>query len=34
VRQHAFENVIDWNLDNALQNQKHGYRDLLQQEGK
>lgn len=28
VRQHAFEAVIDWNLDNALQNEKHGYRDL------
>ncbi|HEU4903253.1 MAG TPA: cation diffusion facilitator family transporter [Flavisolibacter sp.] len=27
VRQHAFENVIDWNLDNALQNEKHGYRE-------
>ncbi len=24
VRQHAFEHVIDWNLDNALQNEKHG----------
>ena len=28
VRQHDFKAVIDWNLDNALQNQKHGYRDL------
>lgn len=32
VRQYAFKNVIDWNLDNALQNEKHGYRDLLEQE--
>ncbi|HEV7331764.1 MAG TPA: cation diffusion facilitator family transporter [Flavisolibacter sp.] len=32
VRQHAFKNVIDWNLDNALQNERHGYRDLLEQE--
>lgn len=23
VRQHPFEGVIDWNLDNALQNEKH-----------
>lgn len=23
VRQHSFEGVIDWNLDNALQNEKH-----------
>jgi cation diffusion facilitator family transporter len=29
VRQHAFENVIDWNLDNALQNQKHGYEERV-----
>ena len=27
VRQHAFEQVIEWNLDNALQNEKHGYRE-------
>ena len=27
VRQHAFENVLDWNLDNALQNEKHGRQD-------
>lgn len=32
VRQHPFKNLIDWNLDNALQNEKHGYRDLLEQE--
>lgn len=24
VRQHPFEGVMDWNLDNALQNKKHG----------
>lgn len=24
VRQHPFEHLIDWNLDNALQNKKHG----------
>ena len=28
VRQHEFKAVIDWNLDNALQNEKHGFRDL------
>lgn len=28
VRQHDFKAVIDWNLDNALQNEKHGCRDL------
>jgi len=27
VRQHAFEKLIDWNLDNALQNEKHGSRE-------
>jgi cation diffusion facilitator family transporter len=27
VRQHAFKEVIEWNLDNALQNEKHGYRE-------
>lgn len=27
VRQHAFEKRIEWNLDNALQNEKHGHRD-------
>jgi cation diffusion facilitator family transporter len=32
VRRCAFKNVIDWNLDNALQDQKHGYQDLLEQE--
>ncbi|MDQ3277785.1 MAG: cation diffusion facilitator family transporter [Bacteroidota bacterium] len=32
VRQHAFKKVIDWNLDNALQNERHGYRDLQEQE--
>ena len=34
VRQHDFKAVIDWNLDNALQNEKHGYRDLQEQEAK
>ena len=28
VRQHDFKALVDWNLDNALQNKKHGYRDL------
>ena len=28
VRQHDFKEVVDWNLDNALQNKKHGHRDL------
>jgi cation diffusion facilitator family transporter len=32
VRQHDFKAVIDWNLDNALQNEKHGYRDLKEQQ--
>jgi cation diffusion facilitator family transporter len=32
VRQHAFEKVLHWNVDNALQDEKHGYRDLLAQE--
>lgn len=27
VRQHAFKKTIDWSLDNALQNEKHGYRE-------
>lgn len=27
VRQHAFEKTIDWTLDNALQNEKHGSRE-------
>jgi len=31
VRQHDFKEVIDWNLDNALQNEKHGIRDLQRQ---
>lgn len=31
VRQHAFEKVLDWNLDNALQNEKHGYPGLAEQ---
>ena len=33
VRQHPFENVIDWNLDNALQNERHGYSDLQEERG-
>jgi cation diffusion facilitator family transporter len=28
VRQHDFKAVVDWNLDNALRNRKHGYKDL------
>lgn len=28
VRQHAFEQAIEWNLDNALQNEKHGYKEV------
>jgi cation diffusion facilitator family transporter len=32
VRQHAFQKAIDWNLENALQNERHGYRDLQEQE--
>ena len=27
VRQHAFKHAIEWNLDNALQNEKHGYKE-------
>ena len=27
VRQHDFERTVDWSLDNALQNVKHGYRE-------
>jgi cation diffusion facilitator family transporter len=32
VRQHDFKGAVDWSLDNALQNEKHGYRDLVQGE--
>jgi cation diffusion facilitator family transporter len=32
VRQHAFKKLLDWNLNNALQNEKHGYADLQEQE--
>lgn len=28
VRQHSFKNLIEWTVDNALQNEKHGLRDL------
>lgn len=28
VRQHPFEGVVDWNLDNALQNEKHGLQQV------
>lgn len=31
VRQHSFKKLVDWNLDNALQNEKHGYDDLQPQ---
>lgn len=34
VRQHSFKKALDWNLDNALQNEKHGYGDVQEQEGK
>jgi cation diffusion facilitator family transporter len=27
VRQHDFKKTVDWSLDNALQNEKHGYRE-------
>ncbi|MDB5205990.1 MAG: cation transporter [Flavisolibacter sp.] len=27
VRQHDFTKTVDWSLDNALQNEKHGYRE-------
>lgn len=27
VRQHAFKKKVDWNLDNALQNEKHSLKD-------
>lgn len=32
VRQHAFQTVIDWNLENALQNEKHGLAVAREQE--
>ncbi|HEY0040969.1 MAG TPA: cation diffusion facilitator family transporter [Flavisolibacter sp.] len=32
VRQHDFKAVIDWSLDNALQNEKHGYRNLIKEQ--
>jgi cation diffusion facilitator family transporter len=28
VRQHSFKNRVDWTLDNSLQDQKHGLKDL------
>jgi divalent metal cation (Fe/Co/Zn/Cd) transporter len=28
VRQHRFENYIEWTVDNVLENKKHGWRDL------
>lgn len=34
VRQHDFKNVVEWNLDNALQNERHGFRDLQEQENR
>jgi cation diffusion facilitator family transporter len=33
VRQHDFERTVEWSLDNALQNEKHGYSDLKKGEG-
>jgi cation diffusion facilitator family transporter len=32
VRQHAFKRTIEWTMDNALQNEKHGLPELEQQE--
>jgi cation diffusion facilitator family transporter len=32
VRQHPFKESVAWTLDNALQNEKHGLRDLVEQE--
>jgi cation diffusion facilitator family transporter len=28
VRQHAFKQRVNWNLDNALQNEKHSFKDV------
>jgi cation diffusion facilitator family transporter len=28
VRQHTFKQRVDWNLDNALQNEKHSFKDV------
>jgi cation diffusion facilitator family transporter len=33
VRQHTFKKRVDWNLDNALQNEKHSFKDLDQMTG-
>ena len=30
VRQHSFKGSIDWTLDNALQNEKHGLKNIEQ----
>jgi cation diffusion facilitator family transporter len=32
VRQHPFEAMIEWKLENVLQNEKHGLRELKRQE--
>jgi cation diffusion facilitator family transporter len=32
VRQHTFKERIDWNLDNALQNEKHSLKDLKEEQ--
>lgn len=32
VRKHAFKNTIEWNLDTALQDKKHGYKNLKESE--
>lgn len=29
VRQHAFKGTVEWSVDNALQNIRHGYNDLV-----
>ena len=31
VRQHDFKETITWTIENILQNQKHGFKDLLEQ---
>jgi cation diffusion facilitator family transporter len=33
VRQHTFKQRVDWNLDNALQNEKHSFENLDQNPG-
>ena len=33
VRQHSFKQRVDWNLDNALQNEKHSLKDAEEEKG-